>query len=214
MSVPSRMSMRHIPGAFQPRVRVAYAQAWEAIIDTHASQAAEFVQEFASRVPPLDALELYFRVVAVPEPMVETVRNRALTQLALDCLPNTAMMPALSGWQLLRPDLWLAVFRFRKEFTETTIALARLVGARAAEAVTATHTSHALDFVRLLEGVLPSEKSLEHYVFVHSLSHTMANTVIQRVQAQLAGKRLAEAYRTPGSRPNPFHEPAAVRDVG
>jgi hypothetical protein len=187
--------MRSIPHALQPRVRIAYAVAWEGVITTHSSQVVEFIHEFASRLPAMDALNLYFRVVAVPEPMQESVRNRALPELDLDCLPPLNPMPALSGWRLLRLDLIIKLIRYRRDYTETTLQLARMVGARAAEAVTATHVSHAIEFARLLSGVMSVERAVAHYVFVFSLSQASALAVLQRVQATLAGQQLAQAYR-------------------
>ena len=195
MSIPSRMSTRGIPQALEARVRIAYAVAWEGVITTHSNQVLEFIHEFASRVPLLDALELYFRVVAVPEPMEESVRTRALPEVDLDCLPTLNPLPTISGWRLLRLDLILQMIRYRRDHAETTLQLARMVGARAAEAVTATHISHAIEFARLLAGAMPVDKAVAHYIFVFSLSQTMGQTVLQRVQATLAGQQLAQAYR-------------------
>src|SRR3954467_5591860 len=78
MTVPSQMSLRRIPDAMHLPVRVAYATSWEALIDTHARQALQFVPEFAARKPELEGLDLYFRVTAVPESMHEVVRSRTL----------------------------------------------------------------------------------------------------------------------------------------
>jgi len=191
------MSMRSIPRAIQARVRIAYATAWEGVITTHSNQVLEFILEFASRMPPLDALDLYFRVVAVPEMMQESVRTRSLPELDLDCLPSVVPLPSLSGWRILRLDLVMKMMRYRREFVETTLHLARMVGARASEAVTATHVSHAIEFARLLDGVLPVDKAVAHYVYVFSLPQASAQTVLQRVQASLAGQQLAQAYRQP-----------------
>jgi hypothetical protein len=195
------MSMQSIPRALQPRVRIAYAVAWEGIITTHSNQVIEFIHEFASRVPPLDALDLYFKVVAVAEPMQEAVRTRTLPELDLDCLPPLNPQPTLSGWQFLRPDLVLRLIRYKRDYAEQTLHLARMVGARAAEAVTATHVSHAIEFARLLGEVMPVNKAVAHYVFVFSLSQATAQAVFQRVQATLAGQQLALAYRHQPSPP-------------
>jgi hypothetical protein len=189
------MSTRSIPRELVPRVRIAYATAWEGVITTHSNQVLEFILEFASRLPALDALDLYFRVVAVPEPMQESVRTRALPELDLDTLPALSPMPSLSGWQVFRPDRVLRMIRYRRDYAETTLQLARMVGARAAEAVIATHVSHAIEFARLLSEVMPVEKAVAHYVFVFSLSQASALTVLQRVNATLAGHQLALVYR-------------------
>lgn len=196
------MSVRPFPKALEPRIRIAYSAAWEGVISAHSAQALEFMQEFATRLPVLDALGLYFRVVAVPEPMQEPVRTRALTELDLDCLPPRQQLPVLSGWRLLRLDLVIRVIRQKRDYLETTLQLARMVGSRAAEAVTATHVSHAIEFARLLDGWVPVERALNHYVYVFALPHAAAQAVIQRAEAALVGKQLANAYRNATSDPD------------
>lgn len=91
MSVPSRMSMRLIPRALEPRVRIAYAVGWEGVITTPANQVLEIIHEFAGRLPALDALDRYFRVLAVPEPMQESVRNRTLPELDWIAFPRCTL---------------------------------------------------------------------------------------------------------------------------
>ena len=127
MSVPSQMSLRRIPTCLHLTIRVAYASAWEALVRTHTDQAVQFIQEFAPRIPPLEALELYFRVVAVPDPMQELVRTRTLTSLEIDTLAPLATIPALRGWQRLRLDLVLEHRRYRRRHQESTLQLARMV---------------------------------------------------------------------------------------
>jgi hypothetical protein len=184
--------------------------AWEGVITTHSNQVLEFILEFSSRIAPLDALDLYFRVVAVPEPMQESVRTRALPELDLDCLSPVNPLPTLSGWQcVFRPDLAIRMIRYRRDYVEQTLQLARMVGARAAEAVTATHVSHAIEFARMLSASVPVDKSVAHYVFVFSLPQAMSQTVLQRVQATLAGQQLAQAYShaPPPFSPSPHPAP-------
>ena len=204
------MSVRSIPREFHAKARIAYAVAWEGVITTHSNQVLEFILEFSSRIAPLDALDLYFRVVAVPEPMQESVRTRALPELDLDCISPVDPLPSLTGWQFLfRPDLALKVIRYRRDYAEQTLQLARMVGARAAEAVTATHVSHATEFARMLAEAVPVEKAVAHYVFVFNLTQAMATTVLQRVQATLAGQQLAQAYShvPPPFSPSPHPAP-------
>ena len=217
MSVPSQMSLRRIPAALHLHVRIAYANAWEALIGTHTSQALQFVCEFASRAPVLRALDLYFEVVAVPEPMQETVRTRCLTSLELESLPPLTTLPLLRGWQLLRVDRFLEQQRYRRRYLEKTLQLARMVGARAAEAVIATHVENAIGFSALLRGVLPVEQAADHYLREFSLSSSAAQMVWQRVQARVAGEELTAQYDDPPPpvleyqasppEPQPEHEP-------
>lgn len=202
MSVPSQMPIRQFPRAMRTRVRVAYALAWEALIDTHATQARLFIGEFASRMAPLEALELYFGVVSVSEPMVEAVRTRTLSTLELDDLPPLQPLPALRGWRWLRPDLVVKLLRYRRAYHERTLELARMVGARAGEAVTATHVKNAHDFAELLEGRMPVERAVEEYRRAFYLPLGAGQVVMQRVKAALAGSHLAAEYAQPTS-PDP-----------
>jgi hypothetical protein len=218
MTVPSQMSLRRIPEAMHLPVRVAYATSWEALIDTHTRQALQFVTEFATRVPVLDGLDLYFQVTAVPEAMHEVVRSRTLTAVDLKTIPQTAELPVLTGWSRWRPDLLLEHNRYRRRHQERTLELARLAAARAAEAVVATHVENALELAWLLKGVLPVQAVTDHYLREFALPAGVAQMVLQRVQARVAGDELTAQYDEllpPGLDPAPpkgsagFPEPAA-----
>jgi hypothetical protein len=197
MNVPSRMSLRRIPTSLHLPVRIAYAGAWEALIVTHTSQALQFLCEFASRLPVLDALDLYFQVVAVPEGMQESVRTRTLTGLELDSLPPLTPMPEIQGLHRFRIDVLFEHQRYRRRYQERTIQLAKMVGARAAEAVITTHVENAIGFAGLLRAVMPVEQSTDHYLREFSLSAGTAQMVWQRVQARVAGEALTAQYADP-----------------
>jgi hypothetical protein len=197
MTLPSQMSLRRIPPDLHLQVRVAYAAAWEALIYTHTSQALQFVYEFAPRVAPLEGLNLYFQVVAVPEPMQEVVRARVLTSLETDTLPPLTPLPELTGWHKLRVDVLLEHQRYRKRYHEKTLQLAKMVGARAAEAVVATHVENAIGFTRLLKGTMTVHQAAELYVREFSLHSSVAQMVWQRVQARVAGDELTAQYDDP-----------------
>ena len=190
MSVPSQMSLRRIPNCLHLTIRIAYASAWEALVRTHTDQAVQFLNEFAPRLPPLAALELYFRVVAVPDPMQEAVRTRTLTSLEIDTIAPLATIPELHGWQRLRLDLVLEHRRYRRRHQDGTLQLARMVGARAAEAIIATHVSNAIEFCGLVRGVLTVEQATDHYLREFNLASSAAHMVSQRVQARVVGQEL------------------------
>lgn len=199
MTVPSQMSLRRIPDALHLPVRVAYAMSWEALIDTHTRQAVQFVTEFAPRISVLRGLDLYFQVTAVPEAMQEVVRSRTLTGLDLSKIPPPAELPALTGWHRLRLDLQLEHQRYRKKYLERTFELAQMAGSRAAEAMIATHVENALELAWLLKGTLPVNTATDHYIREFGLSAGVAQAVLQRVQAKVAGDELT----APGDEPMP-----------
>jgi hypothetical protein len=200
--VPSEMPVRQFPRGFRPRVRVAYAVAWEALIGTHTEQARQFIGEFSNRIAPLDALELYLDVVPVAEAMREPVRTRTLTLLDIECLPEQTPLPTLRGWRLLRPDLVIKLIRFRREYAEKTLELARLVGARAEEAIAATHVNNARQFTELLRDHLPVERAIGEYLRAFYLSLGAGQLVLQRVKSEAAGSQLAAQYAS-GPAPDP-----------
>jgi hypothetical protein len=219
MTVPSQMSLRRIPDTLHLQVRVGYAASWEALIDTHTRQALQFVTEFAARISVLEGLDLYFGVTAVPEGMHEVVRSRTLTALDLKTLPPPMELPALAGWGRLRLDLVLEHKRYRRRYHERTLELARMAGARAAEAVVATHVENALELAWLLRGVMPVNATADHYVREFGLPASAAQMVMQRVQARVAADELTAQVDeplppglegAPAPSPSPgFPEPAA-----
>jgi hypothetical protein len=194
MTVPSQMSLRRIPDALHLQMRIAYAGAWEALIHTHTQQALQFVCEFAPRLRVLDGMDLYFRVTAVPEAMQEVVRSRTLTALDIDALPAFTELPELTGWRRLRLDLLIEQHRYARRYRAKTLALASMVGARAAEAVVGTHVENAIGFAQLLKGVMPVNAAADLYLREFHLSASVAQMVMQRVQARVAGEALTEQY--------------------
>jgi len=191
------MPVKQFPKAIRTRIRVAYAVAWESLVNTHTEQAQQFIGEFVSRVAPLEALELYFTVAPISESMHEPVRTRTLASLDLDCLPPRTPLPVLRGWRLLRLDLGLKLIRYRREYAEKTLELARMVGAQAAETVTAAHVQNALDFAQLLSGHLGVERAVAEYLRAFYLPLGAAQVVMQRVKAAVAGSHLAAHYASP-----------------
>jgi hypothetical protein len=210
MTVPSQMSLRRMPPHLHLPARIAYAGAWEALVHTQTSQALQFVYEFSSRVRPLGALDLYFQVVAVPEPMQEAVRTRTLTGLEPDSLPLLTPMPVLTGWNRLRLGLVFEHLRYRRRFQERTLQLAKMVGARASEAVVATHVENGIGLIRLLQGVFAVEETTELYLREFSLPCNVGQMVAQRIQARVAGEQLTAQY----DEPPPATEPEVEREPG
>ena len=197
MAAPSQMSLRRIPDALSLKVRIAYATGWAALIDTHTTQALQFVCEFAPRLPVLGALDLYFRVTAVPEAMQEAVRVGTLTALDVESMPPLTVLPSLAGWQRLRLDLLIEQQQYLRRYHERTLALARMVGARSAEAVVATHVENAIGFTRLLKTIMPVNAATDRYIREFGLPATIAEMVMQRVQARVAGEELTAQYNDP-----------------
>ena len=72
-----------------------------------------------------------------------------------------------------------------------------MVGARAAEAVIATHVDNAVGFTHLVEGVIPANAAITRYLSEFGLPDGMAQMVRQRTQARVAGRELTAQYDDP-----------------
>jgi hypothetical protein len=170
------------------------------------------VCEFAPRLAVLDGLDLYFQVTTVPEAMQEPVRFRTLVALDLDSLPPLTALPVLTGWQRFRPDLLLEQQRYRRRYHDKTLELARMVGARAAEAIVGTHVENAIGFTHLLRGAMPVNTAADRYLREFNLPANVAQMVMQRVQARVAGEELTAQYNdVPPRPPEAAKQPAPPR---
>jgi hypothetical protein len=156
VSITSLASLRQFPESLRPQLHVAYAAAREALVATHQAQAVRFTQEFSRRLPPLEALDLYFRVVPVP----------------------------------------LSLMRRRRHHMEATLQLARLAGARAADAVLDTHVLNAARIAEILHHVVWVDDAVSHYIHTFRLSLATAYMVFQRTRAMMADRNLSELLDT------------------
>jgi hypothetical protein len=205
-------SVRRLPPALRLRLQVAYARAWEALTDTHQTQAVMFVRRLADRLQLEDALQRYFRMVAVPVAMQETVRARALLSLA-DSVPGMPGAPETTDpWQRLRPDRIVDAVRRRAHWVEETTLQSRMAACLAEAAVTATHTRMAVEVTDLLSEAIPADEALMTYVRAFDLPVKEADTVFRAALAELADRRLPASLRpllriTEGS--EPAREPAS-----
>ncbi len=197
MPVPSQMSLRKISPALHLPVRTAYAASWRSLTDTHAAEAVRFVVEFAFRASALRGLDLYLDVAAVPEPMRESVWTQALTSLDLSTLQPPIELRRVRGWRRLRLDLVLDNLHDHRRYEARTLQLARLAGARAAEAVVETHVQNVLDLGRVLRGTMPVDQTTELYLHEFMLPQAVAQMVSQRVQAAVAADLLRAEQAAP-----------------
>ena len=207
MSITSLSSLRQFPEALRPQLHVAYAAAREALVSTHQAQAVRFTEEFSRRMPALEALDLYFQVVPVPQTMVESVVSRALVTLDFEHLPQVPAEPSLlSAMKLLRLDTTLSLVRRRRQQGETTVQLARLAGARAADAVLDTHVLNAAGIAGILHHVVWVDDAVSHYIHTFHLPLPTAYMVFQRTRAMMADRNireLMEPVTAPTLVPNP-----------
>lgn len=191
MVAPSLISNRRFPAPLRQRLQIAYARAWEALTETHRREAVRFVRQLSSRMEAEDALQRYFREVAVPPLMRESVRARALIELGSDAFD---ISPEDEGsgsdvWSYLRPDQMVEAVRRRARFVEETNVACQLAASLATEAVCVTHVDAARDVAELLSEELPVAEGIMHYVRSFDLPSVDAQMVFQRTLASLAERR-------------------------
>jgi hypothetical protein len=75
-----------------------------------------------------------------------------------------------------------------------------MAGARASEAVIATHVENALELAWLLKGLMPVNVAADHYVREFALAAGPAQMVMQRVQARVASDELSAHFDEPPPR--------------
>ena len=191
MVAPSLISNRRFSAPLRQRLQVAYARAWEALTETHGREAIRFVRQLSGRLDPEDALQRYFREVAVPALMRETVRARALIELgdAAFEAEATTEPQGTDFWSYVRPDQLVEAVRRRARFVEETNLACQLSASLATEAVCVTHVDAARDVAELLSDELPVAEGIMQYVRSFDLPSVDAQMVFQRALASLAERR-------------------------
>ncbi|HEU5171259.1 MAG TPA: hypothetical protein VFU46_12015 [Gemmatimonadales bacterium] len=198
------ISKRRLPPAVRGRLQVAYARAWEALSDTHYQQAVLFARRLADRLSLEESLDRYFREVAVPVAMQETVRARALLQLA-DALPPVAdPADAADPWQRLRPDRLVESVRRRAQWVEETGLQCRMAACLADAAVTETHTRMAVEVAELVAATLPADEAVMLYIRSFDLPVRDGDAVFRAALA-----RFGERHLVPTGAPRLHVDPPA-----
>lgn len=189
MVAPSLISNRRFDAPVRHRLQVAYARAWEALTDTHRREAIRFIRQLDGRLEAEDALQRYFREVAVPPLMRETVRARVLIELGDDPVDVDIEPDAPELWSYLRPDQLVEAVRRRARFVEETNLACQLAGSIASEAVCVTHVESARDVAELLADEVPVSEGIMQYIRGFDLPSVEAQMVFQRALASLAERR-------------------------
>lgn len=193
------------------RVQVAFARAWEALVDTHRTEAATFVEALAPLVSVDEALDAYFREVPVPLGMRDAVRTGAFLRLDFTTLDAPVAEGTPTGWALLNPGAFLGLTRRMALATQEARRRSVLAAARALEGVAATHKQNAIELAGVRGG--SSEAAVRHYIRTMDLPAHQAQMVYQQALAAMAQQELADlpepvpAATAPVSAPLPTRIP-------
>jgi hypothetical protein len=186
MAVPSMVVSRRFSAPTRLRLQLVFARAMEALAETYRLQAAEFVRRLKSRLTIDEALDRYFREVAVPAAIEETVRSRALISLAglIDSAPRQETRVAT--WTILRPDQLIEALRRRVQYVEETNLECRLAASISDEAVAATHVRLALETAEVLADEITPDEAIVYYVRTLNLPSIDAQLVFRSAMSQWA----------------------------
>jgi hypothetical protein len=193
MFAPTLTSARRLPPTIKARLQLAYARAWQALSDTHFHQAVLFTRRVADRLSLGEALDRYFREVAVPVAMQETVRARALLELAdsVPCVPTSDA--SADPWERLRPDRLMESVRRRAQWVEETTLQCRMAACLADAAVAGTHTRMAVEVAELLAEAMPADEGVMVYIRSFDLPARDSDTVFRAALARLGERQLTTA---------------------
>ena len=186
MTAPSLTASRRFSAATRLRLQLVFAKAVEALADTYQLQAAEFVRRLKSRLPVQEALLRYFREVAVPSGIEETVRSRALISLAVLIESPPKQDGTGASWNILRPDHMIDALRRRVQHVEETNLECRLAASMSDEAVAATHTRMALETAEVLANDMTPDQAIMLYVRQFNLPSIDAQLVFRTAMSQWA----------------------------
>ena len=179
--------------------------AWEALVETHARQALEFVRLFEDRMDLEEALLRYLREMDLNETIASATRSRVLIEYEAEPEPQAVQLQLHAdepvelepeeeeGWRRFMPDAFMRDFRQRQRRNEQTDQLLELSLARAEEETIKTHIDNAITFVALLEGYASMGRAVQHYLSAISLAGGRAQSVFQRTMAKLAEVHLPVA---------------------
>jgi hypothetical protein len=203
MPAPRRNPPRRLGENMRRKLEVASAMAWEALVESHAEQAAHFVTHVAEHLPVEEALPRYLREIDIGATMAAAVRTRVLLQFetapAADDGPDPLQLPeppvseqdSTESWSLLRqPRRVVRGVRERQRRNDEFDRITLLSLARAEERVIETHVENAIGFVALLEEDLPLDRCVQQYLGAVGLAGGRAQTVFQRTMARLADVHL------------------------
>lgn len=188
------------------RVQVAFAQSWQALVETHCTEAVPFVEALAPLVSVDEALDAYFREVPVPLGMRDAVRTGTFLRLDFAALDTPRLDGTPQGWALLHPMTILGVTRRMALTTQEARRRMTLATARALEGLAATHRRNAMAVAALFPGA--SEEGVHAYIKAMDLPTHAAQMVYQQALAELATTELKEA---PAASPVPEVQPAPTR---
>lgn len=171
--------------------------AWEALIETHAARALEFIELMRGHAGFEEALTRYLREMDVTETIGSAIRTQVLIELEQpeqgapylqvhDAAAEEVPEDEPDVWDRLRPDRVVQGMRERQRRKEESDRWIELFIAAAEETLILTHIDNAITFVALLEGHLPMSKAVQYYLGAITLTGGRSQSVFQRTMARLA----------------------------
>ncbi len=214
MPSPRRTPPRSLPEGTRRKLDVTTAMAWENLVDAHVREATAFILRLEDFIPVEETLTRYLREMDLTETMGTAVRTRVLLGLeeadapghqAGDGSPRQAEHRNASGgaaddpeeeeavWRRFRPSAMVREVKERQRKTEEIDRLTMLLLARSENQVLATHVENAIGFAALLDGNMPLDRAVQHYLGAVNLAGCRGQVVYQKTMARLADVHLGRA---------------------
>lgn len=202
--MPAGRPYRRLPDAVRHRLDVATAMAWEALVDTHVTQALEFIGLFEDRLPLEESLTRYIKEMDMSETMGAAVRTRSLVALDQQVATDDGAVSIHGtepgdedigadddeGWKRFKPGAVMRGVLERQRKHEEIERMVELAIARAEEEVIKTHVDNAITFAALLEDSGALSRGVEQYIASLNVVGGRGQAVLQRTMARLADVHL------------------------
>jgi hypothetical protein len=209
MPTPRRTPPRSLPEGTRRKLDVTTAMAWENLVDAHVAAATAFIIRLEDFIPVEETLTRYLREMDLTETMATAVRTRVILGLEDEAAAGSdgdkdATRDASTVtdsahpdeeeavWRRFRPSAVVREVKERQRKGEEIDRLTMLLLARAEESVMGTHVENAIGFAALLDGSMPLDRAVQHYLGSVNLSGCRGQVVFQRTMARLADVHLGQ----------------------
>lgn len=207
-------------GLSQParrRVELAIAVAQERLLATHIDHVLDLIELVGDQVPFDDALEIYNRLLRLPDDEARVITTRALAILGeRDDNPRSwpermADADLTGGGEAPRRSLLGHLRqRLRGRINEELRRWIELEAARTEVALLDAHVENALSFVEILEHEVPFTEAVELYLESLDLRDSVAEVAYYITLAKLHEKNMPGRPERKQARPAP--KPASSRE--
>lgn len=195
-------STKSIPQSVRRRLDLAIAVSMERLLATHVDHALDLIELVGDQVPFDDALEIYNRLLRLPEDEARIIATRALAALGGDrgvaqrWPERMAEADAAAGQRAAKRGLIRNLQqRLRGRIHDDLRRWIELEAARTEVALLETHIHNSLHFVSILEEEMPFTEAVQLYLEALEVRDSIGEVVYYFALTRLNEKLLPDRTR-------------------